>query len=135
MNTTGAKPDHSPGEISGLPPPGDELLEMESSKKSRFSDLFREAEKEENLDELHDAVQENASTVQRWLSARPPQGHAEQSVPAHHPYVTPWAPGHGIDGGEAASAVMVAGIVTVHVAHWIDDKLRHGKGDHDDSNR
>jgi hypothetical protein len=108
---------------------------MEPSKKSRFDELFREAEKEENLDGLHDAVEEYTSTVQRWLSARPPEGHAEAPVPAHHPYITPWVPEHGIEGGDAATAVMVAGILTVHMARWIDDKLRHGKGDHDDSNR
>jgi hypothetical protein len=135
MNTVGPKPDQSPGEISGLPPSGDELAEMESSKKSRFSDLFREAEKEENLDGLHDAAEEYASTVQRWLSARPPEGHAQQSVPAHHPYITPWVPEHGIEGADAVSAVMVAGILTAHMARWIDDKLTHRRGGHDDSNR
>lgn len=135
MNTVGAKPEESPGEISGLPPAGDELAEMESSKKSRFSELFGEAEKEENLDGLHDAVEEYSGTVQRWLSARPPAGHAEQHMPAQHPYITPWVPEHGVEAADAASAVMVAGILTVHMARWIDDKLRHGKGDHDDSNR
>jgi hypothetical protein len=135
MNTVGAKPGESPGELSGLPPAGDELAESESSKKSRFSELFREAEKEENLDGLHDAAEEYSSTVQRWLSARPPEGHAGQHVPAHHPYVTPRAPEHGVEGGDAAGAVLMAGILTVHMARWIDDKLRHGKGGHDDSNR
>ena len=101
------------------------------SKKSRFSELFREAEKEENLDGLHDAVEEYASTVQRCLSARAPAGHAEAPVPAHHPYVTPWVPEHGIEGSDAASAVMVAGILTVHMARWVDDKLRHRKGEHE----
>jgi hypothetical protein len=135
VNTVGAKPGESPGELSGLPPAGDELAEMESSKKSRFSELFGEAEKEENLDGLHDAAEEYSSTVQRWLSARPPEGHAEQHVPTHHPYVTPWGPDHGVEGGDAAGAVLMAGILTVHMARWIDDKLRHGKGDHDDGNR
>lgn len=135
VNEAGPRPDQSPGEISGLPPPGDELTEMESSRKSRFSELCREAEKEENLDGLHDAVQEYTSTVQRWLSARPPGGHAEQPAPTHHPYITPWAPEHGMEAGDAAGAVLVAGILTAHMARWIDDRLRHREGDHDDSNR
>ncbi len=134
VNTVGPRPDQSPGEISGLPPSGDELAEIESSKKSRFGELFQEAEKEENLDGLHDAVEEYASTVQRWLSARPPEGHAEAPVPASHPYITPWIPEHGIEAADAASAVMVAGILTAHMARWIDDKLRHRKGDHHDGN-
>jgi hypothetical protein len=134
-NVVGRKPDQSPDETSDMPPPGDELTEIESSKKSRFGELFREAEKEENLDGLHDAVEEYSSTVQRWLSARPPEGHAEAPVPAHHPYIAPWVPEHGIEGGDAASAVMVAGILTAHMARWIDGKLRHEKGDHDDGNR
>jgi hypothetical protein len=132
-NLAGPKPERSPGDVSGLPPAGDELAEMESSRKSRFSELLREAEKEENLDNLHDAIEEDASTVQRWLSARPPEGHAEQAVPAHHPYITAGVPEHGIEGGDAASALMVAGILTIHLARWIDDKLTHRKGDHDDS--
>jgi hypothetical protein len=107
---------------------------MESGRKSRLNELFREAEKEENLGDLHDAVEEDTSTVQQWLSAHPPEGHAEQPVLTHHPYITPWVPEHGIDGGNAASAVMVAGILTAHMARWIDGKLRQGKGDHDDSN-
>jgi hypothetical protein len=134
-DTVGSTPDRSPGDISGLPPAGDELTEMESSKGSRFAELVREAEKEENLDDLHDALQENANTIQKWLSARPPQGHAEQPVPTHHPHVIPWVPEHGIDGGSAASAVLAAGILTIHMAHWIDGKLRHGKDDHDVSHR
>jgi hypothetical protein len=55
MNEVGAKPDRSLGEISGLPPPGDQLPEMESSKKFRFGELFGEAE-EENLDGLRHPV-------------------------------------------------------------------------------
>jgi hypothetical protein len=134
-DTVGSTPDRSPGDISGLPPPGDELTEMESSKGSRFDELVREAEKQENLDDLHDALQENANTIQKWLSARPPEGHAEQPVPTHHPHLIPWVPEHGIDAGSAASAVLAAGILTIHMAHWIDGKLRHGKDDHDVSHR
>ena len=51
----------------------------------------------------------------------------------HHPYITAGVPEHGLEGGDAASAVMVAGILTIHLARWIDDKLAHRKGDHDDS--
>jgi hypothetical protein len=134
-NTVGSTPDRSPGDVSGLPPAGDELMEMESGKGSRFDELVREAEKEENLDDLQDALEENANTIQKWLSARPPPGHAEQPVPTHHPHVIPWVPEHGIDGGSAASAVLAAGILTIHMAHWIDGKLRHGKDDHDVSHR
>jgi hypothetical protein len=134
-NEVGSKPSQSPGDISDLPPPGDELIEMESSKKSRFAELFQEAEKEENLDGLHDAVTESTSTVQRWLSARPPEGHAEQSTPTHHPYLTSGVPDHGIEGGDMAGAVLMTGVLTVHAARWIDDKLRHREGDDDDSNR
>jgi hypothetical protein len=134
-NTVGPRPDRSPGEVSGLPPSGDELIELKMSRKARFAGLLEEAEKEENLGDLHDAVEEDANTVQRWLSARPPEGHAEQPVPAHHPYVTPWAPEDGIEAGSAASALMVTVILTAHMARWIDEKLRHWRDDHDVSNR
>ena len=31
---------------------------------------------------------------------------------------------HGIEGADTASAVMVAGILTAHMARWIDDGNR-----------
>jgi len=134
-SVVGPEPDKSPGDTSDLPPSGDELIEMESTKKSRFDGLLHEAEKEETLDNLHDVLDEDGTTVQKWLSARPPEGHPEQPVPVSSPHLIPGAPEHGIDGGNAATAVMVAGIVTVHMVRWIDGKLRHGKDDHHVGNR
>lgn len=134
-NVVGSDPDRSPGDISDLPPSGDRLVEMEPSKKSRFGDLLREAEKEENLNDLHGAIEKNTSTIQKWLSARPPEGHAEQPVPTSSSYIAPWVPEHGIEGGNAATAVMVAGILTIHLGRWINGKLKHRKDDHDVSNR
>jgi hypothetical protein len=133
-NVIGSTPDQSPGELSGLPPPGDELAEIETNRKSRISGLLDEAEKEENLDGLRDAVEENTSSVQKWLSARPPEGHAAQNVPTHHPYITPWVPEHGIEGADAASAILVAGILTAHMIRWANGRMRHREGDHDDGN-
>ncbi|HZR54807.1 MAG TPA: hypothetical protein VFB06_35570 [Streptosporangiaceae bacterium] len=133
-NIADAKPDRSPANIDDLPPPGDKLVELETTKKSRFADLLHEAEKEENLDGLHDAVEKYSNTVQEWLTARPPEGHAEQPVPTS-PYIAPSVPEHGVDAGNAATAVMVAGIATTHLVRWMNDRLKHGKGDHDGSNR
>ena len=128
----GARPDRSPGDTRDPPPPGKELREIEPGKKSRVHEVLREAEKDENLGDLEDAVEEDANTVQRWLSVRPPEGHAGQRVPGSVPHFTQTAPDHGIEGGDAASAVLVTGILTAHMARWIDGKLRHGKeeGDH-----
>jgi hypothetical protein len=132
QNAVGHRPDRSPADFSDLPPPCDKLIEMESSKKSRFSGLLHEAEKEDTVHDLYDVLDEDGTTVQRLLSARPPEGHAEQPVPVPSPHVTPWAPEHGIEGGNAATAVLAAGIVTIHAVRWINDKLRHGKDDYGD---
>lgn len=133
-NVVGGKPDRSPSDTSDLPPTGTELLEAESNKRSRFSELFHEVEKEENLDGLHDQFEDYGNTVQKWLDAPPPETHAEQPVPAS-PYVTPYHAEHGIEGGSTVSAVMVTGIVTVHLVRWIHDKVTHRKGNRYAGNR
>jgi hypothetical protein len=121
------KPDKSPGDTSDLPPTGQELVDMESSKDSRFDALLHEAEKEENLDGLHDALEDSGNTVEKLLTARPPEMHAEQPVPVA-PYYAPSVPDHAIDGGSTVSAIMTAGIVTVHLVRWMKDRLEPKEG-------
>jgi hypothetical protein len=131
-SVVGVRPGRSPGDASELPPAGEELAEARPDRRSRFSGLLDETESKETLDELNEAAKETAGAVQQWLSARPPEGHPGQRVAPAVPHFIRSAPDQGIEAGDAASAVLVTGILAAHAVRWVDEKLRHGKdGDHD----
>jgi len=126
MNVVGDKPDRSPDDTSDLPPTGEQLAEMEGDKKSRFQDLWHEAEKEDALDGIHSELEADANTLHDWLAARPPGGHAEQPVPVS-PWIGPQVADHAIDAGNAATACLALGFVMVELGRRIHDRLNHRK--------
>jgi hypothetical protein len=125
-NVVGNKPDRSPADISDLPPTGEELVEMEGDKKSRFQGLWHEAEKEDALDGIHTELETDANTLHEWLTTRPPEGHAEQPVPVS-PGIGPQVADHAIDAGNAATACLALGFVMVELGRRIHERLNHRK--------
>src|SRR5262249_11286928 len=118
-------PEKSPGDTSDLPPTGEQLLDMESGKRSRFEALRHEAEKEENLDGLHSEIEQDANTVQRWLEPHRPAGHPEQPVMMS----TQAMPDHMVDAGSLATVGLVLGVMAVEAGRWIHGKLERAKGE------
>ncbi len=116
-NVVGQKPDESPADTSDLPPSGEQLLDMEDDKLSRFEALRRETEKEENLDGLHSEVEQDANTIQKWLQDRPPAGRADQPVPAS-PQLSPAAHHYEVDAGNVAAMGLMLGVLSVEAIRW-----------------
>lgn len=86
-NVVGDKPVRSPGDGRDIPPTGEELLEGETRKRSRLDGLRHEWEKDEVLDGLHSEAEQDTSTIQSILEARPPEGHPVQVVRRFHDMV------------------------------------------------
>ncbi len=121
---TGDKPDKSPGDISDLPPKGEELLEMDSDKLSRFQKFRKETYEE--IGDIIDASEQDGGTI-KDLFDRPPIGsHAE--VPAGHPGIEQ-PPTSGVDGGHFVVAALVLGIVGVEAARAVKNTVHKWKED------
>lgn len=128
-NVVGDKPDQSPGDTTDLPPTGEELLEMDNDKLSRFEKFRRETYKE--IDDILDTSEQDSGTIEQLFDHPPTGGHAE--VPVGHPVVDQ-PPSPGVDGGHFVVAGMVlaiAGVETVRaIRHTVDKwKGRHHAGD------
>ena len=126
-NVVGEKPDKSPGDTSDLPPTGEQLVDMENDKLSRFEGLRRESEKEENLDGLHSEVEHDANTIQKWLQGRPPAGHAEQPV-LTSPQIGPEAHHYEVDAGSLATMGLMLGVLGVEAVRWGHRRLETLRG-------
>jgi hypothetical protein len=83
-------------------------------------------ERDEVLDGLHTEAEQDASTVQSILEARPPEGHPVQIMP-DYPNVAPVTP-TGIDAGSVATAGLMAGVVLVEAGRRIHDMLKQRRG-------
>ena len=126
-NVVGQKPDKSPGGTSDLPPTGEQLVDMENDKLSRFEGLRRESEKEENLDGLHSEVEHDANTIQKWLQGRPPAGHAEQPV-LTSPQIGPEVHHYEVDAGSLATMGLMLGVLGVEAVRWGHRRLETLRG-------
>jgi hypothetical protein len=124
-NVVGDKPDKSPGDISDLPPTGEQLLDLEDDKRSRLDGLRREFERDEVLDGLHGEAEQDATTVQSILAARPPEGHPVQVVP-DTPQLIPVTPA-GIDAGMMASSGLMVGVMLIELGRGFHKILKHRK--------
>ena len=111
----------------GLKPSGEQLLDMESSKRSRLDAFRTEVEKEDALDGLHSEVEEDVKTLQGILD-RPPEGHAVQAAPEAPAQLTPYAP-PGLDAGGLAAAGLMAGVLLAETGRRIHDMLKHEKAE------
>jgi hypothetical protein len=124
-NVVGDKPDKSPGDISDLPPTGEQLLDLEDGKRSRLDGLRRGLERDEVLDGLHGEAEQDATTVQSILAARPPEGHPVQVVP-DTPQLMPVTPA-GIDAGMMASSGLMVGVMLIELGRGFHKILKHRK--------
>jgi hypothetical protein len=109
----------------GLKPTGDQLLGMESDKRSRLDGLRREWERDEVLDGLHEETEQDATTVQSILSARPPEGHPVHVVP-DAPQMAPVMPA-GPDAGMIAGSGLMVGVMLVELGRQLNKMRKQGK--------
>jgi hypothetical protein len=108
VSVVGGKPGRSPGDISDLPPPGEDLPEMDSEKLSRLEKFRKETYDE--IDDILDVSEKGGETIKN-LFDRPPMG-SHTEVPAGHPSIDqPAAP--GVDGGHLVVVGLMLGIVGV----------------------
>jgi hypothetical protein len=82
-------------------------------------------EDEDFLKDLHDAGEEHANTVEQFLAARHPQGHAIQSVPDSH--YNPLPVQEHATAGDIVDVGLVAGLVLFETGRRIHDVLAHRK--------
>jgi hypothetical protein len=125
VNVIGGRPDKSPGDISDLPPTGEQFLDLEDGKRSRLDGLRRGLERDEVLDGLHGEAEQDANTVQSILAARPPEGHPVQVVP-DTPQLMPVTPA-GIDAGMMASSGLMVGVMLIELGRGFHKILKHRK--------
>lgn len=112
------KPDTSPWDTSGLPPTGEELLEMEPEGKAA---AFRqELYKPETIENIHRTFEHNADDVPS-LFERPPTG-SHVDVPVSAPYAG--LPDHvDLSASDLAMAALTVGIMGAELGRWIRHKL------------
>jgi hypothetical protein len=122
-NVVGDKPDRSPGDTSDLPPAGEELLDMDSDKLSRFARFRKETYKE--MDDILDVSEKDGGTISQ-LFDRPPMG-SHTEIPAGHPAIEQ-PPAPGLDGGHLVVAGLVVGIIGVEAARAVRNTMQKWKG-------
>lgn len=104
------------------PPTGEELAEESSDDVSRLAQLRRGVY--QYGDDLTDAAEKTGDFFVR-IFGPPPPVHAEtRSIPA-----VKEQPRESVDAGHAASAVLVAVILIVELARWMNDRITRRKGD------
>jgi hypothetical protein len=113
-NVAGKTPGTSPGDLSGLPPPGDQLVDTAGEDASLAERLRRETY--QNSGDLMDVLDKSGTTMQDVFSRPQPSGH--DVSPVGGPYVAP-APHYGIQSGDVLSAVFVAGLLADRIVGWL----------------
>ena len=109
----------------GLKPTGEQLTEAVSGERSRLEKLSRCVEDEDFINDLRDAGEENANTVEQFLAARHPQGHAIQGVPdSHH---DPLPVQEHATAGDIVGAGLMTGLVLLEAGRRVHDVLAHRK--------
>jgi microcystin degradation protein MlrC len=122
----GDKPDKSPGDTSDLPPSGEELVETADEEASRAEKLGNRFFK--RLEDVDDAVNDAAPSVQQVLDQRTPAGHPAVLADVH----SHWAPESVSDAapsvGGIAEVVLVLGVLADRAIHWGANKVAHKTG-------
>jgi hypothetical protein len=108
-------------DIAGDLPTGEELVKMESDKQSRAERARRKLY--ESGDEVLDYGGKVVNRVDQ-IFERPPTGHAETRT---GPEVIP-APHEGVGAGDAATALIAAGVVLGEIFRRGREKLKQRKG-------
>jgi hypothetical protein len=122
-NVIGDKPDRSPGDISDLPPTGEQLLHMESEEQSWKKKLSNEIHQEAG--EITD-VAGNWGDLGAQLFERPPVS-TYTEVPSGHPDAL-LPEQHQVDGGQVTVAAFVIGLLAYEGAHRIKNKIGAWRG-------
>jgi hypothetical protein len=126
VSVVGDKPDKSPGDRSGLPPTGEELIHLESDDASRLERLGNKIYEE--FDDIADVAEKVSNRAQELFDLRPPAGHPEVRVPTQ-PYVTPTAEQHETaDAGNIAQLGLVLGVIGFRTYQSVRRKLGERKG-------
>ena len=120
-NVVGDKPAKSPGDTSGLPPTGADLLEMEDKDESR-ADKFRKKFYGE-FDDVIDSAKDQVETVKDLLERPSPTGHPEVPVNSG-PVFGPEIPQHAtVDPSSITEMGMVLGVIGFQAGRWIHHKI------------
>ena len=119
VNVVGEKPDRSPGDRTGLPPTGAELLEMEPDE-SRAAAFRREFYKPESIDDIHGTIESDANTVQEFFERPPTGSHAD--VPASAPQIAQHSP-DSATASDLTMAALTVGILVFELGRHIHHKL------------
>jgi hypothetical protein len=113
------KPDPPPADTWGVPPTGEELLEIEP-EESRAEAFRREFYKPETIEGLHDTFEQNADDAP-LVFERPPMG-SQADVPSSIPQVSQQTP-EGISADHLAMAGLVVGVLAFEFGRWIHRKI------------
>ena len=119
VNVVGEQPDRSPGDRTGLPPTGQELLEIEPAE-SRAAAFRREFYKPESIDDIHGTIESDANTVQQFFERPPTGSHAD--VPASAPQIAQHSP-DSATASDLTMAALTAGILVFELGRHIHHKL------------
>jgi hypothetical protein len=119
VNVVGDKPDRSPSDRSGLPPTGEELLEMEP-KESRAAALRRQLYKPESISDIKDVVEDGANGIQQFFERPPTGSHAD--VPVSAPQISQHPP-ETASAGDLTMAALTLGILVFEAGRRIHHKL------------
>ena len=119
VNVVGEQPDRSPGDRTGLPPTGQELLEMEPAE-SRAAAFRREFYKPESIDDIHGTIESDANTVQQFFERPPTGSHAD--VPASAPQIAQHSP-DSATASDLTMAALTVGILVFELGRHIHHKL------------
>ncbi|MBV9450731.1 MAG: hypothetical protein JO345_33055 [Streptosporangiaceae bacterium] len=125
-NIVGDKPDRSPGDISDLPPTGEQLLTIEKEDASRAEKFGRELTKD--YGDVIDTVSKNVTSIEQILARPQPTGHPEIAVPAGSQTRLD-TPQHGtLDPSAIAEMGLVTGIVLFRAGQWVRQKITQRRG-------
>jgi hypothetical protein len=113
-NVVGEKPEKSPGDISDLPPTGDQLIDSAGEDSSRAERLRHQLY--EASGDILDTLDKTADTAHDMLARPQLRGH--DVSPAGGPYVSP-APHDGIEADSVLTAAFVAGLLADRCVRWI----------------
>jgi len=117
----GHKPNRSPGDISDLPPTGEQLFEAESDEAAR-PEKFRNKVCRA-FDDVTDAAKDQGEAVQDLLERPRPAGLPEAAVPNRPEIVSASSQQGPIDAGTMVETFLVVGVLGYELGHWLRHKV------------
>ena len=121
INVVGEKPDRSPGDMSDVPPSGEQLVEMEDKVAPRREKIRSALDRD--FKDFDDTVNYFATSTQEILEQPPPTGHPGVVADTH----SHWAPESAQNPtpglGNLPELVLVAGVLGDRAIQWIGHKV------------